>query len=51
MTKAEARIWNRALEAVARNLRKDWDDNGPWTNWLSKSIAARVRRMKVKHGK
>ena len=48
MTKAQIRIWNRAIEAVARNLRKDWDDNGPWTNWLSKSVAKRVRSMKIK---
>lgn len=42
------RTWNRAVEAVVRKLRKDWDDNGPWSKFISEMAAGKARSVKIK---
>lgn len=48
MTKAQKLIWNRAVEAVVKELRRGWDDNGHWTKAISEVAVARARDAKVK---
>lgn len=48
MTKHQTALWNRAIETVVRRLRRNWDDNGPWSKWVAEMAAGKARSAKIR---